>query len=389
MAKRTRYQYGSVEIDKRVKGPDVWIYRWWELKSNGQKTRRGFTVGTVEKYKTQAHALKAAEGMRLIINDGVTRREEVLFCGVLDRFLLDQKQEEEAEQITHNTLASYRSMICQHIRPRWGDARLEEVRPALVQDWLRKLDLSPKYRGHIRSLMHRLFDKAMLWELVSMDRNPMDLVEVKGISKRKRRPRVLLVKDVWLILDSLVQPYRTIVLIALCFGLRISEILGLRWADFNFDRAVVLIQRSAVGKRLNKLKTEYSQDEVPLERGFILELKKWQILCVDSEVGWLFPSPVTGRPYHADSIRADYLVPVGLQIGLGRIGFHMFRHTYRAWLDETGAPVGVQQKLMRHAHVSTTMDQYGNASTLAKRKANRPIVQRVLRRSTTPQVSLQ
>ena len=31
-------------------------------------------------------------------------------------------------------------------------------------------------------------------------------------------------------------------------------------------------------------------------------------------------------------------------------------HTYRAWLDETGAPVGVQQKLMRHAHVSTTMD---------------------------------
>jgi hypothetical protein len=35
--------------------------------------------------------------------------------------------------------------------------------------------------------------------------------------------------------------------------------------------------------------------------------------------------------------------------------------------------VGVQQKLMRHAHVSTTMDQYGNASALAKRKANRPV----------------
>jgi integrase len=98
---------------------------------------------------------------------------------------------------------------------------------------------------------------------------------------------------------------------------------------------------------------------------------------------------VTGRPYHADSIRADYLVPTGLQLGLGRIGFHMFRHTYRAWLDETGAPVGVQQKLMRHAHISTTMDQYGNASALAKRKANRPIVQRLLRRSATQQVSIQ
>ena len=389
MAKRTRYQYGSVEINKLVTGSDVWIYRWWEPTSDGRRTRRGFTVGTVENYRTEAHALKAAEGMRLLINDGVARRDSVLFCGLLDRFLLDQKREEDAEQITHDTLASYRSMIYRQIRPKWGDVYLEDVRPALVQDWLRSLVLSPKYKGHIRSLMYRLFDKAMLWELLNVQRNPMDLVEVKGISKRKKRPRVLQVKDAWQILDALVQPYRTIVLIALCFGLRISEILGLRWTDFDFGRSVVPIQRSAVGKRLNKLKTEYSQDEVPIERGFILELRKWQALCLDSEEQWLFPSPVTGRPYHADSIRIDYLVPTGLKLGLGRIGFHTLRHTYRAWLDETGAPVGVKQKLMRHAHVSTTMDQYGNASALAKRKANRPIVQRLLRRSATQQISIQ
>jgi integrase len=248
---------------------------------------------------------------------------------------------------------------------------------------------SPKYKGHIRSLMYRLFDKAMLWELLNVERNPMDLVEVKGISKRKKRPRVLQVKDAWQMLDALVQPFRTIVLIGLCFGLRISEILGLRWTDFDFKRSVVLVQRSAVGKRLNKLKTEYSQDEVPIERGFILELKKWQALCLDTEEHWVFPSPVTGRPYHADSMRNDYLVPTGLKLGLGRIGFHTFRHTYRAWLDETGAPVGVQQKLMRHAHVSTTMDQYGNASALAKRKANRPIVQRLLQRPANQEVSIQ
>ena len=381
MAKRTRYQYGSVEIDKRVTGPDVWIYRWRETTSDGRKKRRGFTVGTVEQYRTEAHALKAAEGMRLLINDGVAAREPVLFCGVLDRFLIEQKQEQEAEQITHGTLASYRSMISQHILPKWGDMYLQDVRPALVQDWLRTLTLSPTYKGHIRSLMYRLFDRAMIWELIGVDRNPMDLVEVKGISKRRKRPRILPVKDAWRMLGALAQPYRTIVLIALCFGLRISEILGLRWTDFDFKRSAVLILRSAVGKRLNKLKTECSQDEVPLERGFIVELKKWQALCLESEGQWLFPSPATGRPLHADSIRADYLVPTGLQLGLGRIGFHTFRHTYRAWLDETGAPVGVQQKLMRHAHISTTMDQYGNASMEAKRKANRPVVQRLLKRT--------
>lgn len=124
---------------------------------------------------------------------------------------------------------------------------------------------------------------------------------------------------------------------------------------------MVLIQQSAVGKRLNKLKTECSQDEVPIERGFILELRRWQ---------------------------SSVSIP-GVKLGLARIGFHTFRHTYRAWLDETGAPVGVQQKLMRHAHVSTTMDQYGNASALAKRKANRPIVQRLLQRPANQEVSIQ
>lgn len=266
-----------------------------------------------------------------------------MLCGILDRFLLELEQEQEIEQITHNTVASSRSIISQHIRPKWGDVYVKDVRPALVQDWLRKITLSPKYKGHVRSLMHRLFDKAMIWELISVDRNPMELGEVKGISKRRRRPHILPVKDAWRMLDALAQPYRTMVLIALCFGLRVSEILGLRWTDFDLKRSTVLIQRSVVGKRVNKLKTECSQDEVPLERGFILELKKWQALCLKSEEQWLFPSPVTGRPLHADSIRVDHLVPAGLQLGLGRIGFHTFRHTYGAWLDETGAPVGVQQ----------------------------------------------
>ena len=88
---------------------------------------------------------------------------------------------------------------------------------------------------------------------------------------------------------------------------------------------------------------------------------------------------MTGRPYHADSIRTDYLVPTRLKLGLGRIGFHTFRHTYRAWLDETGAPVGVQQKLMRHADIRTTMNIYGDAASTDMREAHEKVVRLALR----------
>jgi integrase len=39
------------------------------------------------------------------------------------------------------------------------------------------------------------------------------------------------------------------------------------------------------------------------------------------------------------------------------------RHTYRAWLDSVGTSVAVQQKLMRHADIRTTMNIYGDVVT--------------------------
>ena len=39
------------------------------------------------------------------------------------------------------------------------------------------------------------------------------------------------------------------------------------------------------------------------------------------------------------------------------------RHTYRSWLDSVGTTIAVQQKLMRHADIRTTMNIYGDVVT--------------------------
>ena len=53
-------------------------------------------------------------------------------------------------------------------------------------------------------------------------------------------------------------------------------------------------------------------------------------------------------------------------------------HSYRSWLDETGAPLTVQKELMRHASIQTTMNIYGKAMTDSKRQAHSKVVERVL-----------
>jgi len=73
---------------------------------------------------------------------------------------------------------------------------------------------------------------------------------------------------------------------------------------------------------------------------------------------------------------------------IGSIGWHTFRHTYRSWLDETGAPVGVQQQLMRHADIRTTLNQYGDSVMPAKRNANSKVVEMVFDRKSSKGVEL-
>jgi integrase len=64
--------------------------------------------------------------------------------------------------------------------------------------------------------------------------------------------------------------------------------------------------------------------------------------------------------------------------GLEGIGMHTFRHTYRSWLDDIGAPITVQQTLMRHSDIRTTMNIYGSALPETMRAAHGRVVRMVL-----------
>ncbi len=66
--RRTRYQQGCVDLSPRTHGPAVWVYRWRERGPQGRSVRKSLVIGTTEKFKTKAQALKAAEGYRLRAN---------------------------------------------------------------------------------------------------------------------------------------------------------------------------------------------------------------------------------------------------------------------------------------------------------------------------------
>ena len=98
---------------------------------------------------------------------------------------------------------------------------------------------------------------------------------------------------------------------------------------------------------------------------------RWRYLV--SGVSRISPKPVMASAAFARDTRKD------TPGSTAAIGWHTFRHTYRSWLDETGAPMKVQQELMRHASIQTTMNVYGQAMSSSKREANGKVVEMVLK----------
>ena len=157
-------------------------------------------------------------------------------------------------------------------------------------------------------------------------------MRVKNASKRLKRPRVLDVAEYFELLKHLDEPHRRMVLVAQCLGLRVSEILGLQWGDFSFENRSVLVQRSVVGGRVDDVKTEYSKDDVPLDARLAEALLSWRAASFfPRDTDWVFANPVTGRPYHQESLRKRQLQRAAKLAGLGEdIGWHTFRSTYRS-----------------------------------------------------------
>ncbi len=387
---RNRYQQGSLRKVQRKSGADVWEYRYRNHAEPGSPMRQ-ITLSALE-YPTETKALVRLQEDVLRINDPkVFRAHNNPTMGlVIDRFTKEERLEEIVKQppgeamivdgFSWSTAAGYRSYLKKHVRPRWGTTPIAEIRALEISAWLKFLPLSPKTRGHVGALLHLLFERAMLWQLMDVQRNPMELVRLKGTSKRLKKPQILTPEKFQELVSRLHEPHRTMVIVAMCTGMRVSEVLALRWEHIDFNAGAMLVQQGVVNGRIGKVKTEASNDYIPLDPAFAQTLLDWK---GDQSNGLVFPSHVTGGCYYAGMIQQQVLKPAGEGIGLPGIGWHIFRHTYRSFLDETGAPIGVQQKLMRHSNVATTMNVYGNASLRAKQQANSKVVQMVIAQPTS------
>ena len=368
MKRAARHKTGSVVFDKRRK---TWNFLWWQ----GEK-RRSRLIGTLKEFPTKCAAWNAAQSFLPTDNElssastGSSERE------IPTVRILAERYERDRLPSRHSTARMYRSWLRNHILPRWGDVLVTEIQPRPIELWLRQLNLSPKSKTHVRGMLHLLMEFAMWSGALEIARNPIDLVVVKGATKRTRQPRSLTVDEFRKFVQHLEEPFRTMALVCVCFGLRISECLALKWCDVDWLNGKLRIERAIVRQHVDDVKTIYSQKQMSIDPELLEVLRPWkQISQFSGDGDWLFASvvqfgrlpwsyPYVSRMFHKAAIDA----------GIGRLPTHTLRHSYRSWLDAVGTPIAVQQKLMRHSDIRTTMNLYGDVVTDEMAQAHSKVV---------------
>lgn len=334
---------------------------------NGKRTTR--KLGALKEFTQEQADRKAVEMLRNLKFQAERNSPTVLW-------VVEQYRIEKMSKLRHSTQRVNELWIKKYVLSRWGGQPITELQPRPVELWLESLPLAPKARGHLRELLHRLMDYAMWCGSIPVGTNPISLVTVHDSSKRKKQPRSLTVAEFHTLSRHLREPFKTMVLLQLCLGLRVSELLALRWKDVDWVGSKLKVEHGIVNQHLDSVKTEGSRKTMSLDPGLLSVLSAWKQWTEFRDAGdWIFPSPVKlGRLPYSYTGYWRALQTATQAAGMGRLGTHSFRHTYRSWLDAVGTPIAVQQKLMRHADIRTTMNTYGDVVTDELEQASAKIV---------------
>lgn len=372
-----RYQQGHLRRVKRKRGPDVWEFLWRERSPEGKRRQRTLTIGNVKELHTERDALNHIQTMKANINRETAHSALMTVEGLVDHY---RQTELLSENKTEKTRTTYLVYLRKWILPKWGREYLHNIKPVVVEQWLRSLvGLSNGSKAKIRNIMSGLFSHAIRYEMA--DRNP--ITAVRQSSKRERVPVILEVEELHRLFEELALRERAMIVCDALTGMRRSELMGLQWHDLDYIGRRINIVRSVVDQAIGKCKTEVSRKPVVMDEHIAQALIAWrQESAHTAPTDWVWASTqMAGKqPLWLSTIMRYYVQPAARRVGISKkIGWHTFRHTFSTLIKSLGVDAKVVQELLRHASFKTTMDGYTQALELPKRQAQEQLADLIMR----------
>jgi integrase len=289
-------------------------------------------------------------------------------------------QWEAAGHISARTAQRYRQLVENQIVPHLGAKALQRLARLDIEAWhttLRNGGLAARTIGHA----HRVLSKAL------SDAAKDNMVN-RNVCKLQKAPKVtnvemVIVQDVPALVDKLAgSRLQTLAMVALFTGMRLGEVLALRWSCVDLDAKVIKVREAledtkAHGTRFKAPKSRAGRRDISVpdilvdvlrgHRRAQLELRMKLGTGRLPDDALLFAN-LQGAPLRPGNASSDWSEDAPA-LGVPGVTFHGLRHTHASQLIAAGIDIVTVSKRLGHAKPSVTLAIYAHLFDTDDRKA--------------------
>lgn len=384
MAKKSGNNEGSIR--KRPDGK-------WEARITVGRNPQGKQIQRSIYADTRSEVSKKMNDILGQLNDGAYIAPNKL---TVEKWMIQWLNTYASVNLRPSSYTSCEGHIYNHINPAIGSILLKDLTTDRIQLFYNsKLkseydNLSAKTIRNIHITFHCAIEQAYKNKLI-----PVNIADGVILPKLEKKEMRVLSKEEQALLTSKLFTERLgfAILLDLSTGLRIGELCGLKWSDFNFDTKSFQVKRtlqritSPKKKQVDtsdiktkvvegKVKTDKGYREIPLQSKIFDELIKYKKQqdnekikagCAYADNDYVFASEIGGciEP----STMRDVLNRLLKSTCIKHANFHSLRHTFATRAIEAGVSIKAVSEILGHASIQITLDLYCHASIDMKREA--------------------
>jgi integrase len=269
----------------------------------------------------------------------------------------------EWRKVKERSAVNYDAHVRVHLLPRFGQMKVKDISRATLKSWLNSLTREDMHGGEMGDGTKRILLSTLSNILdYAVDSNLLSVNPARALGRAKPRqtamdPRILGEGELDRLLAAAASWLRPIILCTLYGALRLGEVVGLTWADVDFDAGTINVhqQIDPNGKRQDS--TKGAAATIPLSPQARKLLATLKLAAQDSSPG--APVFVNGLGTHRhprDVQRAFTKARAKLSVEPRAFRFHDLRHTAVSMLaNMPGADMVQVQAYARHAAMTTTL----------------------------------
>lgn len=345
--------------------------------SHGKQVVKTKTVqATSRREAEKAYNLFAAEVMQ----------GKVAYTGKVKLADFAQKwfDEHVKKNLAPKTQNSYRNHLNKRILPALGHLDISKIRPQHIMDFLNMLDegkvrfddregsISSESLMYCFRVLSSMMQDAVQWQII-VD-NPCSRVKPPKVAQKKQEgfDEASISKMIEALANEPLK-YRVIVSLALDTGLRLGELMALKWDDIDFARSLLSVTKSNQALKGKGIYTKEPKNKSSIRQvaisASVLDLleryREWQTREKLSkgegwvDEGWLFTKH-TGKPMYPTT-PSHWFRSFLKRNDLPLMRFHSLRHLSATLLIALNVPLKNVSSRLGHADIRTTANIYGAA----------------------------